>query len=269
MGFLWYCIRVSLYPLAAIVVCGLAVWACRRLFLNLLGRGGYNAVMASSIIGTPVHELGHAAMCLLFRHEILEMVLWNPHPDHGRLGYVRYVRTSDSLYQKLGGLFISAGPIFSGMAVLYALVALAFPDTWRAYLAGMTALPEESATVSGIVLVGLGMIPDLLGELFSDFPAVLVRIPTLLVMLSISLHTYLSPGDVKNAVSVLPLYFAVMLAAAVVTFVLGSAVRGLVLGALGMYHAFMMAMFTVVLVFAALQAALALLIRWIISLTGR
>ena len=39
-------------------------------------------------IGTPIHELGHAAFCVLFRHKITEMKLYNPNPTDNTLGYV-------------------------------------------------------------------------------------------------------------------------------------------------------------------------------------
>lgn len=265
MDFVRYCIMVSLYPLAAIVVCGLAVWGCKELFMNLLGHSGYRAVMATSIIGTPVHELGHAGMCLLFRHKILKLVLWDPHPSDGTLGYVRYARTSNSLYQKLGGLFISAGPIFSGMAALSIVLAIFFPNTWNLYVSTIRALAQDPGSVSELLDTGLHVIWNLFEELGSSSGKIWFRIPALLVMLSIALHTSLSPGDVKIALSVLPLYFLVTLVVAVVTYLPGSAARALVLDSLGTYHAFMMAMFTVVLIFVAFQVLLALVIHGIQS----
>ena len=62
-----YFLQLVGYTLGAIVMCGLAVWVCQTLFIRLLGGQGSRIVIATSVIGTPVHELGHALMCILFR----------------------------------------------------------------------------------------------------------------------------------------------------------------------------------------------------------
>lgn len=263
MDFIMYLAKVCLYPMAAILICGLTVWACRHLFLMLLGRRGYNLLVASAAVGTPIHELGHAAMCLLFGHEIVEMVLWQPHSDDGTWGYVRHTCNSDSLYQKLGGLFISAGPIFSGMAVMSLLLALFFPNTWSAYIASVGEMARNQGSVPELIFTGLGVIVNLFSEFGSGSRPFWLQIPMVALMFLISLHIQLSPGDIRNMWKAVPLYLAVTAAFGLVTWVLGRAVRGLVLTALGAFHAFMMAMFTVVLTFAVAQVLLALLIRWL------
>ena len=269
MEFILYFTQVSLYPVAAIVICGFFNWLCGRVFLRLLGRSGYNMLVASAFLGTPIHELGHAAMCLLFRHEIVELVLWQPHSDDGTWGYVRHTHNTDDLYQKLGNLFISAGPIFSGMAVLSLLLAIFFPNTWSSYLADLGEMARNQGSVPELISTGLGVIVNLFGELGSGSRPFLLQILMLPVMLMISMHVNLSPIDIENAWKAVPLYLAVMLAISLGTWVLGRTVRGLVLTALGSVHAFAMAMFTVVLTFSAAQVLLALLLRWLRSCIGK
>ena len=65
MAHIWNFLKISLYPVGAILICGFIVWLCQKLFMKLLGRSGYRVFIATSLIGTPIHELGHAAMCLL------------------------------------------------------------------------------------------------------------------------------------------------------------------------------------------------------------
>lgn len=269
MELILYAVQVSLYPVAAIVICGLFNWLCKRMFLKLLGRSGYNMLVASAFVGTPIHELGHAAMCLLFRHEIVELVLWQPYSDDGTWGYVRHTHQKDDLYQRLGCLFISAGPIFSGMAVLSLLLAICFPHTWSSYLADLGELVRSQGSVMELISTGLGVIVHLFGELGSGSRSLWLQIPMLPLMLMISMHVTLSPGDIQNAWKAVPVYLAVMLAISLVTWVLGRTVRGLVLTALGSVHAFMMAMFTVVLTFSAAQVILSLLLRWLRSCIGK
>lgn len=269
MKLVWNFIQITLYPVAPILICGFIVWACRRLFVKLLGRGGYQVLMAASVIGTPIHELGHAMMCPLFGHQIVEMVLWQHGSDDGNLGYVRHAHDPDNLYQRLGNLFISTGPIFSGMAVLSLLLFLAFPNTWSAHISSVRALAAEDAAVLTTVSSGLGMISHMIAEFGSGSASVWMRIAAVLVMLSVSLRISLSPQDINGAVNALPPYLMVTLAVTVIVTVLGNAVTGLVLGALKGVCAFLMAMFTVVLVFAAAQVALALLVHLVLSFIRR
>lgn len=266
MEHIWNFIRITLYPVGAILVCGFIAWACKRIFMDLLGNNGYKAVIVSSIIGTPIHELGHAAMCLLFGRKIVKLVLWQPRSDDGNLGYVKYTCNSRKLLQRLGNLFISTGPIFSGMAVLSLLLYLVFPNTWSTYVSSVRALVEDNASVLEIVSSGLRMIPNMISEFGSNASPVWVQILSVPVMLSVSLHIDLSPGDIRVARDALSPYLMITLLVTVIATLLGTGVTGLVLSALKSFHVFMMAMFTVVLTFAAAQAALALVIRLFLSL---
>ena len=109
MEYICYFLKIALYPVAAILLCGFVVWACQRLFIRLLGHSGYRATVASSVIGTPIHELGHAVMCLLFGHKIQKLVLWQPHHTDGAFGYVKHSYNARNLYQRMGTLFIGVG----------------------------------------------------------------------------------------------------------------------------------------------------------------
>lgn len=261
-------LKITLYPVVAVWGCGFMAWVCKHLFMKLLGRGGHKAEIFSSVIGTPIHELGHAVMCLLFGHKIVKLVLWQPHSADGSLGYVRHSYDPENLYHRLGNLFISTGPIFSGMAVLSLLLALFFPDTWNTYISSAGSLVKHHASVPEIVSAGLRMIPDLICE-FRGGSSVWVRLLSLLAMLSVSLHINLSPDDIKGALDGLPLYLMITLMTTAIATLVGPGAIGLVLSALRTFHVFMTAMFSVVLTFTAAQAALALVIRLFLSVIGR
>ena len=87
--------------------------------------GGRNFIRYFAIIGVPIHELGHAFFCLVFRHRITEIRLFRPDPDTGTLGYVRHTYNVNSFYQQVGNFFIGIGPIFSGGLVIFAAMHLA------------------------------------------------------------------------------------------------------------------------------------------------
>ena len=268
MRLIWNYIRITLYPLAPILICGYLAWVCLQLYVRLLGRGGYQIRMATSLIGTPVHELGHAMMCPLFGHRIVEMVLWQYGTDDGHQGYVSHTHDHSNLYQRMGGLFISAGPIFSCMAVLSLLLMIFFPDTWRSHISAGVSLVEGDASVLAGIFSGLRMIPNMLAELTRG-PAALGRILVVLVMLSVSSGVTLSPGDIRNAVHALPSYLTATLVLTVVVTVLGRSLSAAVVGALEAFSVFLMAMFSLVLAFSVVQILLALVIHWVRSLLDR
>ena len=268
MRLIWNYIRITLYPLAPILICGYLAWVCQRLYVRLLGRNSYRICMATSVIGTPVHELGHAMMCPLFGHRIVEMVLWQYGTDDGYLGYVRHSRDTDNLYQRLGDLFISVGPIFSGMAVLSLLLMIFFPDTWRSHISAVVSLVEGDASVLAGIFSGLRMLPNMLAELTRGPPA-LGRILVVLVMLSVSLRMSLSPQDIECAVHALPSYLTATLVLTVIVTVLGRSLSAAVVGALEAFGVFLMAMFSLVLAFSVVQILLALVIHWVRSLLDR
>ena len=90
--------------------------------LRTIGRGWYLGLFGW--LGTIIHELGHAFFCLIFRHKITEMKLFDPDPETGTLGYVQHTYETSSLYQLAGNFFIGIGPILLGTALIYLFLYL-------------------------------------------------------------------------------------------------------------------------------------------------
>lgn len=86
-------------------------------------------IFVTGWIGTPIHELGHAVFCLLFRHRITEIKLYSPNSEDGTLGYVNHSFDPKSIYQKVGNFFIGIGPIIFGTIIIYALLYYLVPNT--------------------------------------------------------------------------------------------------------------------------------------------
>lgn len=78
-------------------------------------------------LGTPVHELSHAAACVLFRHRIKELVLFRPDPETGVVGYVRYTWSPRNPWALLGHGLVGVAPLFGGAVALAALLFLLAP----------------------------------------------------------------------------------------------------------------------------------------------
>ena len=165
--------------------------------VQLAGVNGYIYVLGW--LGTPVHELGHALMCVIFRHRIEEMQLFRPNKRTGTLGFVRHSFEATSIYQQVGNFFIALGPIILGGLVLYLISLLLVGNAFRA---GFSGLPEitELAEIPGAVLNWLLHVLGTLKRLFmgltyGDWRTWLF----LYLVLAIGSHVNLSAADVLAA----------------------------------------------------------------------
>ena len=176
------------YTLGATVICGLGVFLCRTLFVRMLGGGaGRGVLLATSIIGTPVHEMGHALTCLLFGHAITDMSLWQPSAPDGNLGYVTHTYNRRNPYHILGNLFIGIGPIFSGLGVLTLALWLCFPSALADYFDAASSMVAAGDGGVLLFLEGLKLFPHAIGEaITSDDVAVWLRIIGVIVILSVA-----------------------------------------------------------------------------------
>jgi len=106
--------------------------------------------------GVAVHELGHAFFCVVFRHRIVKIKLFQPEKD-GTLGYVQHTYNPASTYQKIGNFFIGTGPLWFGTAAVYLLSCLLLAQGGSTRLSTM---PQTST------------VPLSTSEIASVFPAV-------------------------------------------------------------------------------------------------
>ncbi len=266
--YILFFLGIVLHTLGAAVICGLAVYLCRTLFVRLLGRGaGRVAVIGTSIIGTPVHELGHAVMCLLFGHRITKMVLWQPRSPDGTLGYVSHAYHPRNPYHILGNLFIGLGPIFSGLGVLILVLWLCFPVALTGYMDATRRMIADGEGILTVLFAGMRLVPSMIGEAMTDGAVPLwARLLGVLVLLSVSLHIELSPSDIKSALKAIPLYLILAALVTLVCALIGDAAMTAVGDALMLVSAVEVALFTVVLVIALVQVLMALpvgLIRYL------
>jgi hypothetical protein len=157
-------------------------------------------------IGTPVHELGHAIFCILFRHKITAIRLYSPNAEDGTLGYVNHTYNPSSTYQSIGNFFIGIGPIIFGAIVLYAAFQFLVPNTGEVF----ANLELQS---HGLVKVIRGKYANILEIIWSTTKATLKTLFNtqnlsnykfwifLYIAISVSSHMQLSPSDIKGAKS--------------------------------------------------------------------
>lgn len=136
-----------LFSVGLIIIFGFLIATLNRAWCRMLGSKGMIAMRVTGVIGTPIHELGHAIFCVIFGHKVVEMKLYSMDTSTGVLGYVNHSYNKKNLYQVIGNFFIGVGPIIFGSAVLMLLMWLLTPSTFSAIFASLGEMGELSFDV--------------------------------------------------------------------------------------------------------------------------
>lgn len=132
MAYLIFFIKANLFFLVPLVGFGLAYYFLNGLSSsNIIDGAGWTTYAVLGSIGTPVHEISHLIMNLVFHHKIDEIALYRPikGKEDGRLGYVSF-RYSNSLYQQVGVFFSAIAPMLGGTALILLIAHFLLPDTF-------------------------------------------------------------------------------------------------------------------------------------------
>lgn len=202
-----------IYLLGIIIAAGFLL-GCLEVFsnqwaYNALGRQG---ILLTSFIGTPIHEAGHALLCILFRHKIMAIKFWDINPQAKTLGYVQHSFDRQSLYQNMGNFFISMGPIFSGTAAILFFLYVLEPEAFQV-LQKMAVLAPMDCTWIEFIQWFEYSIKIFYGEIVS-----LTKLGSwqyglfLFLVISVSSHIALSTTDLKNMMSGLGVIFCAAVA---------------------------------------------------------
>ena len=119
---------------AGLFIFGLLIQFISQLTFKSLEKSfGSKGVYLVAWLGTPIHELGHALFCVIFRHRIDEIRFFQPDPSTGTLGYVYHKWNPKNPWHVLGNFFIGVGPMVLGCAVLFALFYFLNPGSSRVW----------------------------------------------------------------------------------------------------------------------------------------
>ncbi len=254
--YLIYVGQLLALTLGVMVVCGLVAWLARKIFMYFVGDSATLVLYASSVVGTPVHELGHALMCIPFAHRITDMKLLLPPSRRSRtLGYVEHSYNRKNPWAVFGDLFISFGPIFSGLGVMILVLSLCFPAQWNTYLESSRTMVESGASLQEM---SAGIF-SLLFSLFQGLNAGGVRaIVGMIIILSVAQHITLSFADLRGCFKALLMYIGVLAVFAGVTMLFGLQ-NGIVHG-LMQVNLPLLSLFCVAIAFSLVWVAIALLV---------
>ncbi|WP_117233505.1 hypothetical protein [Vibrio maerlii] len=124
----------------------------RRLFL----RGQGYLYSLTRWVGTPVHELSHVVMCVVFRHRIVKIEWVDP---TGLGGAVIHQWNPKSYYQNLGNIFIATAPFYFGVFLIVLLTHFVFPSSlFLSYVASISELLVNISQLSDLYLVARALV---------------------------------------------------------------------------------------------------------------
>ena len=160
-----------------------------------------------------------------------------------------------------GNLFISFGPIFSGIGVMVLVLTLCFPTQWNAYLDTSRALVESGVSFQ----TSFSSAFSLLFSLFERFGQDAVRSTVgILLILAVSQHITLSFADLKGCFSALLMYTGIVAIFAGITMLFGW--QGEIVNTLMQINLPLLSIFCVSIAFSLVWVIIALLVylfRWL------
>ena len=203
----------TVYLTGAIIFVGLLLGflenQSNRNFQRSLGR---NTIMVTGVVGTPIHELSHALMALLFGHRIVDIKLFQRPDQNGVMGYVNHSYNSKNIYHQVGNFFIGIAPIFGGLLVIMVLMVLLIPQVFESFMtvlaAGMTVDTLSISSFSGVFTAYLELVKLIFS--WANFQNLTFYL-FLLLSICISSHISLSPADMKGAFKGLIFIFLILL----------------------------------------------------------
>lgn len=250
------------YFVGAVFVIGFLISLLNRWFYRLTGAQRI-VCYATGFIGTPIHELSHALMCLIFFHRIEEMKLFQIDEENGTLGYVNHSYNRRNLYQVLGNFFIGTAPIFVGTLFLCLLMNWMLPDTF----AQTAAFLESNAILTAEVFSQdwfLGIweaFSGILVILFQDIGAGWKWWVFFLLALCVSIHMNLSGADIRGSLGALPILLILIVGSNLLVSVISADLYEGFVQTLNVAGSYLTGLLLLSLLLSLLTVAIALIVR--------
>ncbi len=242
------------FTVGIITVFGLLIALCNKTFYANFGSRAKAVCYITGFVGTPVHELSHALLCVLFRHRITEIKLFRISSQDGTLGYVNHSYNRNSIYQRIGNFFIGTAPVICITALLYLIAALLIPE----FTDGVSSLISDAAEMNfGRLFAGLWNIICLFFAQASTWQWWVFIFAGMLL----SLHMTLSPADIRGALSGLVTLTAAMFAADMIMGYAAPAALSSITRALTATGCAALCFFTVALIISLIAVGISFLLR--------
>jgi hypothetical protein len=175
--------------LLLVIIAGILFGELRDVFnINIINTFGSKVYTIINAIGTPLHELSHLVVAIIFRHRINSFALFSPKRAKidNTLGYVNHSYNKKSLYQKAGNFPIGVAPMFLMPALLILLFYFNEPSVTNS----ITSLGFENATVVNVIK-----------SIGANFKFNILTIPLLLLTICFASNMTISKPDIVGAKS--------------------------------------------------------------------
>ncbi len=252
--FIGYLCQILL-TVGIIALFGLIIAGLRRLFCSVCGRSGPTLLLITGLVGTPIHELSHALMCVLFGHKITEIKLYQPNSNTGTLGYVTHTYNKKNIYHQIGNFFIGTAPITIGSGVLLLVMGLLIPDTFD-----MMISEAESISAIGDFIP---FISAVLEELFVYGASMWQTWVFLVLAIMIASHMEMSGADIKGSLGGLGILSLLWLIVSGAIFLISESSFEDITAIFTSFSLVLSAFFSIAIIFLVILVFLALLIKLI------
>ena len=224
-----------------------------------------------SIIGTIIHELGHAFFNLIFGHKILKIKLTNRDPSQGETAHVAYAYNPRNIYQRIGVFFSAIGPIIFGTIVIFLFALLLLGGDEFVPLKNLQTTSEMIESIQGVsnlLSSILGGALDTLANIFGNGNLKDWKLWVFLYLaFSVGSNISLSPADLKGAATGFLTLMLVVLVINLVTLWMGDFVtQGVQF--IGQFNGVFYAVMLIALLLCLLGAVVMLLILGIRRVVG-
>lgn len=249
------------------MVFGLLITLCRMAFYKIVGENASKIIIATGIIGTPIHELSHALMCLVFGHKITEIKLYKPDSD-GTLGYVKHSYNPKNLYHQVGNFFIGIAPIFGGSGVILLLMYLLVPGIFSEVTDELKFIPLisfnlfEASTYLASLQVFWDIVKDIFG--FTNTGSILWWIFIVLSFM-IASHMELSTADIKSGFKGFLFIAALLLIADIIMYFVSKPALEATTSAMASFSFIIIGFLAIAGIFAGITVLLAFVIKAVIA----
>ena len=258
MSFFEYYLQILLFTAAVPLGFGLIVWLCNRLFGALVGTGlGRPVLLGLHAVITPLREFAHLVAAFVTFHRIGDFCLLNLHDPEGELGFVEHSYNRKNPIAVFGNYLFAIFPAALGVLLSVLVVTVCFHGAFSDLASGVAGLVESNAGVGAYAELAFGFLPAMFRDSTSG---IFAKIVGALLLLLTSLGIYVSLDDLKSATTGMFYYCVVALAFAGVTTLFDSRAKNLILLAFRTFNTGVVAIFTVILVFALAALVLGFLV---------
>jgi len=247
---------------------GFIISILNRAFYSLVGNTRAT-VYATGFIGTPIHEISHALMCILFGHRIVEMKLFQIDSDDGTLGYVKHTSNPRNIYQQAGNYFIGVAPIFVTSVILYFAMMKFMPETYREIDLIFGRLSASSADSFGWFSEFGDIFASVMGSMLKNSFASVTGFVFFILSMCIALHMNLSPADIKGSLVAVPLIAVILAVVNAVLYCIPGTLYNEFLGLMNSAGIFVALMLSLALILSVLCVLAAFLVRVVARIIKR